>query len=106
MSEYVSLYVTCANREQARDIAHTLLEQKLIACANIMEGVTSLYRWLGELQQDTETVFIAKTRKDKVDAAMETIRKLHTYECPCMVAWPIVDGNPTYLKWVDEQLAD
>jgi periplasmic divalent cation tolerance protein len=97
---HVSIYVTCASREEARNIVHTLLNEKLIACANITENVTSVYRWMGDIQSDTEASFIAKTSKAHVETVIERIKALHSYDCPCITAWPIVYGNVDYLDWM------
>ena len=104
MSGYVSLYVTCSNRAEARNIAHTLLGEKLIACGNITENVTSLYRWGGSLEESHETTLLVKTRADKSSEVIARIKQLHRYDCPCIVAWPIVDAYEPYLRWIDEQL--
>lgn len=98
---HVSLYVTCANRQEARSIAHSLVAEKLIACANIVEGVTALYHWMGELQEDHEVALLAKTSKAHVETVIERIKALHSYETPCIVAWPIVYGDRDYLDWID-----
>lgn len=106
MTEFVTLYVTAANREEARAIAHTLLQERLIACANIVEGAMSLYRWNGELQEEHEAVLLAKTSATKAERAMARVKQLHSYYCPCVTAWPIVAIDADYAAWLREQLAD
>jgi periplasmic divalent cation tolerance protein len=102
MSEYCSLYVTFPNREEAHSIAHTLLAEKLVACANIIDGMTSLYHWLGELQTEKEVVMFAKTSAVQREAAMTRIKALHSYEVPCIVALPIEAAQPDFLRWIDQ----
>lgn len=98
------LYSTFANQTEAETVASLLLEQNLIACANIFCEVRSLYRWEGQLHNDPEVVMIAKTSADKLESAIETLTRLHSYDCPCMTSWPIEAGNPAYLKWVADEV--
>lgn len=98
-------YVTCPHRDSAEKIAHELLTQKLVACANLIDGVTSLYRWEGEIRQDSETVLILKTTDDRLPELIATIRKLHDYNCPGVSAWPIAAGNPDFLSWIAGETA-
>ena len=94
------IYSTFKSKEEALSVAKALLEQKLIACANVQDGVTSLYRWEGAVQQEQETVMTAKTSKEKLQAAMEAIKALHPYELPCIIAYPVAQGMPGFLQWV------
>jgi periplasmic divalent cation tolerance protein len=101
---HLSLYVTCADVQEAEIIARTLLQERLIACANIQPQTRSLYHWEGALQEDEETTLIMKTGKGHIETVIERIRALHSYDCPCIVAHPIVYGNEDYLNWIDAQL--
>ena len=98
--EFRSLYITVGNKEEARKIASVLLEERLVACTNLFDGVESRYWWEGKIATDREVVLIAKTRADSVDAAMARIKALHSYTVPCIVALPIITGNQAYLDWV------
>lgn len=99
------LYITAGSAEEAASIARDLLDDRLIACANIIDGAKSLYRWDGKIEQESEAVMIAKTREDLVEKVIERVRELHSYDCPCIVALPIVSGNPAFLDWIDEETA-
>lgn len=94
------LYSTFPDKESAILIADNLLKENLIACANITEGVTSLYKWQGERQQAEECVLIAKTQQACVDQAIERIRQLHSYDVPCVAAWPLEKGYHEFFQWV------
>lgn len=96
-------YVTCPDRGAAEQLARTLLEERLIACANVIDGVTSLYRWEGEVRQESETVLILKTPLKLLPSLIARINELHVYDCPCVAAWPITNGNPEFLKWVEAE---
>ena len=99
----VLLYVTAANNDEARLIASTLVSERLVACANILGGVQSLYWWDGAVQTDTEVVLVMKGPADRVDTITDRIKALHSYDCPCVVALPIVGGNGDYLAWLASQ---
>ncbi len=99
------LYITVGSAEEAASIARDLLDARLIACANIIDGATSLYRWEGKIAEESEAVMIAKTREDLVEKVIGRVRELHSYDCPCIVAVAIVAGNPAFLDWIDEETA-
>lgn len=94
------VYITASNRDEALAIGRTLVSERLIACANVLEGMTSVYEWKGELNEDDEAVLIAKTRQELTDRVVARVRELHSYECPCVVSWPITAANPDYLAWI------
>ncbi|MFC1672757.1 divalent-cation tolerance protein CutA [Pseudomonadota bacterium] len=94
------LYVTTSGREEALSIAKALVGERLVACANVMDGVTSLYWWEGEVQQDAEAVLVLKTRRERVAEVTARIKALHSYDCPCVVALDIQDGNADFLNWI------
>jgi len=94
------VYVTVSNRDEALTIAKSVVGERLAACANILDRVTSIYWWEDTLQEDTESVLILKTRRAWVDTLTTRIKALHSYDCPCVVALNIEDGNPDYLNWI------
>lgn len=94
------IYMTVGTKDEALRIADALVEDHLVACANIIDGVTSVYRWEGEVQRDPEVVLIAKTGISSVEAVIRRAKELHSYDCPCIVAISIEDGNPAFLEWV------
>lgn len=93
------LYITAASREEARRIGRALVEERLAACANVIDGMESVYWWEGKLTEDREAVLVAKTRAALVDAVITRVKALHSYTMPCVVALPILAGNPAYLDW-------
>ncbi len=100
MSEAITLYVCCANPAQARLIAEKLLEAKLVACANILPAMQSLYHWQGKLEQTEETALLLKTQANLFAPCADLIRTHHSYTTPCIVAWPITQATPDYLSWL------
>ncbi len=98
--ELVWCYVTCASEGEALRIGRTVVEERLAACANLVPGVTSIYRWQGRIETTTEVALVLKTRASLVDALTARIKALHSYTVPCVVALPVRAGNPDYLAWL------
>ncbi len=100
--EPLSLVLCNAPSDDAVRIARALVERRLCACVNVVPGVTSVYRWKGELEVDAESTLLLKTRASLVGALTTAILELHPYEVPEVVALPIDGsaGNPAYLAWV------
>lgn len=97
------LYMTAGSAEEAHRIASVLVEERLAACANIIDGMRSLYWWEGAVQDDAEVVLIAKTTAALLDTVIERVKALHSYDCPCVVALPVEGGNPAFLEWIEQQ---
>lgn len=94
------VYVTAASRAEALTLGRTLVEDRLAACANVLDGMTAIYHWDGKLQEEDEAVVILKTTADLLQALTARLRDLHSYDLPCVVAWKIDGGNAPYLDWV------
>ena len=92
--------VTCPNRRAAERIGRTLVEEHLAACANILPGLTSIYRWQGKVCRDPEVLVLLKTRRSCFPALAGRVRELHPYSVPEIVALPVALGSPAYLTWV------
>jgi periplasmic divalent cation tolerance protein len=91
--------------DQAERIARELVEAKLAACVNVIPSVTSVYRWKGTVQTETESTLLIKTSDARIPALIEAIRRTHPYEVPEIVALPVVAGevNPAYAAWVNAE---
>ena len=94
------IYVTTGSAKEAQDIGRALIEARLAACANVIDNVTSIFRWQGKVEEEAEAVLILKTRRDLVDEATDKIKELHSYDCPCILSYAIVGGNPDFLNWI------
>ena len=100
MSEFVSLYITAPSGEVGEVIGRTLVEERLAACINIIPGMRSIYRWEGKIETANEVVLIAKSRATLFTKIERRVKELHPYDCPCILAWPIVAGHQPYLDWL------
>jgi periplasmic divalent cation tolerance protein len=103
MANYLSIYITASSRDEAENIGHHLVKEKLAACVNILPGMQSIYRWEGRIETADETVLIAKTRSELFERLEKRTKELHSYECPCIVAWPITAGHRPYLDWIEKE---
>lgn len=98
------IYMTAGNKDEARMIGKALISAGLAACVNIIENMSSMYMWDGKIQDDTETILIAKTARERLPDLIEKVKSLHSYECPCIVSLPVSDGNPEFLNWVSNEV--
>ena len=94
------VYVTASSRTEALAIGRTLVEERLVACVNVLDRVRSLYWWEGKVQEEDEALFVAKTRPELVRKVVARVKELHSYQVPCVVALPVADGNPDFLDWI------
>ena len=85
---------------EARTISKILIEFKLAACVNLIPQIHSIYQWQGKIEETQEVALIAKTTTDCLENLKKTIIQNHSYECPCIVALPIVEGNQDFLQWI------
>lgn len=104
-AKFLFIYITCKDKQQAQSIAKQLIAEKLVACANIIEGMTAIYEWQGELIEDTESILIVKSKASLFSLIEKAVLALHTYDIPCIVAYPIVEGHLPYLDWVEKQVS-
>ena len=95
--------VTATSREEAERIARLLLDQRSVACVNIVPGVHSLFWWQGKPDSAEESLLIAKTRMSLVPRVVDLVRGAHSYAVPEVIALPIVAGNDDYLEWIDRE---
>jgi len=101
---YVIIMVTTATREEAETIACHLLEEKLIACANILDAVSSLFWWTGNIDRAKEHILLMKSRLDLFEKLSEEVKSLHSYEVPEILALPIAKGSQDYVEWLESCL--
>ncbi len=102
MSDIVVILVTTPSIDEARKIGNALVEEKLIACANIIPQVESIFYWQDKVCNEKEVLMIIKTRKKLIDKIIKRVKSLHSYTVPEVVALPIIKGSKDYIKWVKE----
>jgi periplasmic divalent cation tolerance protein len=104
MTEALIAFTSFASEADAARVARVLVEERLVACANILPGARSLYRWKGAVQDEGETLVLLKTRKQDWTALMSRLHELHPYETPELIAVRIAAGAPKYMAWLEAQL--
>lgn len=96
----IVIFVMAKNVREANKIATKLVEGKLVACANVVKGVNSIFRWKGKVEKAGETLLILKSKKSCFKKVVKTVKKYHSYDVPEIIALPIIDGSTDYLSWV------
>lgn len=98
----IFIYITCPNKKEAQKIGRILVEKRLVGCVNI-SPIDSVYQWQGKVVKDKEVVLIAKTLKKNFKKVEATVKKMHSYQVPCICALPIIKVNQKYLKWLKKE---
>lgn len=104
MKQYIQITTTTDSKEDALNIAGTLVRQKLAACIQIIGPITSVYRWEGKVEQAEEWQCLIKSRQDLFGDVEQAIKTLHPYDIPEIIATPLAGGSTEYLRWVEGEL--
>jgi periplasmic divalent cation tolerance protein len=102
----IAVLTNCASRKEARQIAQALVDARLAACVNLGAHVKSFYRWKGKVETAKEVPVMIKTTRARFKAVEKTIRELHSYDVPEIIALPIVAGSKNYLSWLAQSVAE
>jgi len=105
MTEMLVVFSTFANEDDAARVARTLVEERLIACANLLPGARSIYRFNDAVADEREVVVLMKTRKQDWTAFLSRLHDLHPYDVPECIAVRVAAGAPRYMEWLDSALA-
>ena len=97
------IYSTVGEFDDAKKIAYSLVKEKLVACVNIVPNITSVYRWQGKIEEENESIIIAKTIDEKVEKTIQKIRVLHPYDLPDIIAIPITNGLKEYFNYIKDE---
>jgi periplasmic divalent cation tolerance protein len=100
---YLVVFITTATYGEARKIADALVSQRKAACVSIVPSVNSMFRWKGKIEDTEESLLVVKTRAKLFNDVVSTVKGIHSYEVPEIIALPIVEGNPDYLRWIDKE---
>jgi periplasmic divalent cation tolerance protein len=99
-TEFVLVLTSAASEEEAKHLARALVEAGLAACVNVVPGVTSIYRWKGQVTVGAEYLLVVKTRRALFSKVVELVRRLHSYELPELIVVQVRDGEAGYLAWL------
>ena len=98
------VYVTCGSKKEAQQLAKALVEGKLVACANFFP-ITSVFFWKKKLAKEKEWLLLAKTTRNKFKRVKALVRKMHSYDVPCILGFRVAEANAAYAEWVRESVS-
>lgn len=102
MEEAITVYMTASSTEEAQTIAKALIDARLAACVNILGEIRSVFYWDG-VQEEREVALLAKATRADFEQLRQKVCEVHSYDCPCIVAWPITAGHEPFVKWIGEE---
>jgi periplasmic divalent cation tolerance protein len=105
MTNKIVVFSTCGSAEEAHKLARILLEARLAACVNVIMQIHRFYWWQGRIEESGEWLLIIKTSRDAFEQVRSVIESAHSYELPEVLALPVIAGSPSYLDWIDRELA-
>lgn len=100
--DYMVVFITAPNEEEAVKISKTLVEEKLAGCINIVKNIRSIYFWQDKIEDESEVLMIVKTKSDLFDELEKRVKSLHSYTVPEVIGIKINKGSEEYLKWLSE----
>lgn len=101
---YALVYITTSGAEESRKIGRIIVKERLAGCINIVPVIESLYWWKGEIEEDSESVLIVKTKASSVENIIKRVKEIHSYKNPAILAIPIINGSKDYLDYLDNEI--
>ena len=98
----IIIFITASSEEEAKKIATALVEERLVACANIIPKIISIYWWENKVCQEDEVMLIAKSTQPLFSTIKDRVKSLHSYKVPEIISFPISEGLPEYLNWIED----
>jgi periplasmic divalent cation tolerance protein len=106
MDDKIIVLITASSRDEAERIAYALVDGRLAACVNIVPSVRSVFSWQGKTQEAEETLLVCKSRKSLFAKLSDSVKNLHSYTVPEIIALPIVAGSAEYLSWIQQSTGE
>ena len=103
MTEFIVVFITAPNEKEAASISRTIVEERLVACVNIIPSVRSIYRWQGRVEDEQEVLMIVKTKSPLFERLQKRVKELHSYAVPEIIGLPVVEGSKEYLNWLGQE---
>jgi periplasmic divalent cation tolerance protein len=97
---YIVIFITVGKRGEAKHIAEALVEGEYAACVNIIDNVTSIFRWQGKIEEAKECLLVIKSLESRLDDIIRRVKQLHSYVVPEIIAFKVVCGSKDYLEWI------
>ena len=102
-TEYITVFITAPNEEEAARISQTIVGERLAACVNIIRSVRSIYRWQGRVEDEQEVLMIVKTKRTLFERLQDRVKELHSYTVPEIIGLPVIEGSKEYLDWLGQE---
>jgi periplasmic divalent cation tolerance protein len=102
-TEYITVFITAPNEEEAARISHAIVGERLAACVNIIRSVRSIYRWQGRIEDEQEVLMFVKTKRTLFERLQGRVKELHSYAVPEIIGLPVVEGSKQYLDWLGQE---
>jgi periplasmic divalent cation tolerance protein len=106
MTDSIVIFVTAGSETEAETIAKALVEERLVACVNLLPPIRSIYRWEGKVADEQEWLMVMKTTAERFSTVEKRVRSLHSYQVPEIIALPIIAGAEGYLRWLRESTSE
>ena len=103
MTDYISVFMTASSEQEGEKISSALVKERLAACVSMVGGVSSTFRWKGQISTEQEVLLIAKTKDTLFEELKKRVLELHSYKVPEIVASPILAGFEKYLNWIEDE---
>jgi uncharacterized protein involved in tolerance to divalent cations len=103
MTDYISVFITASSEQEGEKISSALVKERLAACVSMVRGVSSTFRWKGQISTEQEVLLIAKTKDTLFEKLKSRVLELHSYDVPEIVASPILAGFAKYLNWIEDE---
>ena len=103
MTDYILVFITASSEKEGEKIAAALVKERLAACANMLDGMKSTFRWKGQISTEQEVLLLVKTKDRLFEKLKKRVLELHSYEVPEILAVPILAGFEKYLSWIGEE---
>lgn len=100
----VLIYITCSDEKESSKIGNYLVENRLCGCCNIIKDINSIYWWENKIESDNESILICKTLESKVDEIIATVKKIHSYDNPCILAIPTLKSSDDYTCFIEKEV--
>lgn len=104
LTDGIVVLITASSEKEAQKIGNKLIKENLVACANIIPGIQSIFKWKRDVCQEEELLLILKSKMDKLDDIITMVKRMHSYQVPEIIALPIVGGAEDYLQWMEESI--
>jgi periplasmic divalent cation tolerance protein len=103
MQNHIVIYITTGSISEAKKIGRILVEEKLVACTNIISPIHSIYSWQGKICDDKEALMVLKSKQKLFNQIVKRVEELHSYDVPEIIAIPIIEGSSKYLSWLNKE---